>query len=833
MFIERSKLSMFWLCLAGTCALLWLAPKTRAQGFSDLMRPNNRDVGRLRADQVRRMTRQSARDSFSQETDHTDPNYYDVNDVNLPAVEIEPLSSIELLMSGRGPNDVSVDLKQYGYSIFQKKTTTFAPVTNIAVGPNYVVGPGDRFIITIWGRHNDQISVTVGRDGKIVLPEVGVLGVAGMSFGNLQDYIESELKRKYTDFKTHISMERLRTITIYVVGEAQIPASYTISAFGTALHALFAAGGPTKSGTLRNIQVIRAGKAIQQIDLYGLLMDGDTSEDIRLMDGDMIHIPLIGPVIAVAGNVRRPAIYEIKGKTSLDDVLKLAGGVNHAGWLQHLQVERVVRNTHRTIVDFDLSEVASRESRLNTLLQDGDIVKVYPVLEREEGVVFLDGHVLRPTKYQLRKGMRLSDVLYDSRIFLPQINLDYGQIERLVPPDLHRVVIGFDLGKLLAGEQSENKVLKNLDTVRLFRWDELQKRSVTISGAVYEPNEYPLIPGMRVKDLIETAGGLRKDAYVLNSEVTRHYVSQEGSRTEEVEIDLSRAIQFDPAHNILLQDYDHVVVRPIPEVDINDVVVMSGEVRFPGIYPISRNERLSSVLERAGGFTQEAYLKGAIFTRESAKVVQQQRITEMVQDLEESVLGELNEGVSQAADAESTEMQQAAMEAKQGFLERLREVEVSGRVVVKLDEITKFRGTPFDLLLEDGDQLEIPKIPGIVSVVGEVFNPTSLLYEPKRSVQYYLNRVGGLTKEGDKKQISIIRTDGSVMSMAQKGYHHITWDRQTRQWGAGRFLNVVLEPGDTIIVPRKLDRIFWLKNTRDITQIIFQMALALGVVIAL
>ncbi|MFC1652405.1 SLBB domain-containing protein, partial [Planctomycetota bacterium] len=753
----------------------------------------------------------------------------DANDTS----ESEELSSIELLLSGQAPNEVSLDLRQFGYDIFQNKVTTFAPVTNVPVGPDYRIGPGDRFTITIWGRHSEQLSVAVGRDGKIALPEVGVLSVGGMPFSELQDYMENELRRKFTDFKMHINMERLRTIKVYVVGEAVTPGSYTVNALGTALHALFAAGGPTKNGTLRNIQIIRSGQVIQHIDVYQLLMHGDTKSDMRLVDGDMLHIPLIGNVVGVAGNVRRPAIYETLEDTMLHEVLDMAGGITHAGWLQRVQIERIVGHLYRTVVDFDLSQGEMSDPLLDTIIHDGDVIKVFPVLEREEGIVFLDGHVTQVGKYQLMPGMRLADILNSERLFKPQVNLGYGQIERLVPPDLHTKVIPFDLGKLLAGDDAENLPLQSLDTIRLYRWDERRRRSVLISGWVYDPNEYPLVSGMRVHNLINAAGGMEKNAFMQEAEVTRRHVTQEGMTTEAITIDLARVLENDPEHNILLQDYDHLVVRPIPELDFNDVVTVSGEVMFPSEYPISRGERLSSLLARAGGYTTDAYLLGAVFTRVSAKAVQGERVKNMIQELEQTLLTETSKGVSGGADSETAAMQKAAMETKMQLLENLREVEVSGRVVIRLGTLEDFKGSQYDIELESGDELIIPRTPGIVSVVGEVFNQTSLLYRLDHTIEFYLSQVGGITKEADKKQISVIRADGSVISIAQKGRQRIVWDSRSHHWSSGSFMNVPLAPGDTIVVPRKLDRIFWLKNTRDITQIVFQMALAVGVVLAL
>jgi protein involved in polysaccharide export with SLBB domain len=302
----------------------------------------------------------------------------------------------------------------------------------------------------MWGRQNDQLTVTVDRDCKIALPEVGVLSVSGMPFGKLQDYLESELKRKFTDFKMYITMGRLRTITVYAIGEARIPGSHTLSSLSTVFTALFAVGGPSKNGTLRQVRLLRNGQAPVTIDLYDFLLGGDKSKDIRLQDGDTIHVPLIGPVAGVAGNVKRPAIYEMAKPMVLQEVLNLAGGVTYAGLLQHVQVERVENHAKRIVADFDLSGPTTHEPRttnndprtansggLATPIQDGDVVKVFSVIGPEQNAIFLEGHVLRPGKYELKPGMRLADVLsYD--IFKPQINMDYGEIERLIPPTFTR-----------------------------------------------------------------------------------------------------------------------------------------------------------------------------------------------------------------------------------------------------------------------------------------------------------------------------------------------------------------------------------------------------------
>jgi protein involved in polysaccharide export with SLBB domain len=746
------------------------------------------------------------------------------------------LSIIERLLSGEIAGDVSKTLTQFGYDVFRAPVSTFAPVTNVPVGPDYVVGPGDSFTVTLWGRINAQYNVAVDRNGQITVPELGVLKVWGMRFDRLQDYLDHEFTRKYTDFKIAVTMDRLRTIRVYVVGEAQTPGSYSLSSLSTVINALFAAGGPSKNGTMRNIRLLRNSAAAVTIDLYDFLVGGDKGKDVRLQDGDTIFIPLIGPVAGVAGNVKRPAIYEMSKPMSLAEVLQLAGGITYAGWLQRVQVERVDKHEKRIVADFDISEKADLgggKQPSDILVQDGDVVKVFAVSPLEQNVVYLEGHVVRPGKYELKPGMRLRDILGSYESLQPQPNLEYGEVERLVEPDFHPIVIPFQPGRVLEGNESENIELARFDTIRVFRWDERLSRQVSVSGLVYRPGQYRLIPDMRVSDLIDAAGGLAKNAYLQTAEITRRHISQAGMKTEKVDIDLAKALAGDPGHNIRLQDYDHLVVRPIPELEFDRTATISGEVRFPGTYPLRRGETLSSLIERGGGYTERAYLKGAIFTRASAKAVQQRRMDELIRQVEETVLVDTDRALGGAADEETIKTQELQLKAKRELLSRLRAARIDGRVVIKLASLEQFKDSKYDLELEKGDTLMIPETPGVVNVVGEVFNPTALLYEQGTTVSYYLRKVGGMTEEANRKQLSIIRADGSVVSIAQRDAGKIDWDSTSNQWVFGGFMSIRLDPGDTIMVPRKMDRFLWLRFTKDITQILFQAAIAAGVVLAL
>ena len=750
--------------------------------------------------------------------------------------ELRERSEIEKLLSGQIPFIVSTKLKQFGYDIFEKLISTFTPAMDVPVGPDYIIGPGDSFAVTVWGRVNAKGTVIVDRDGAITLPEVGVLNVSGMSFAQLQDYLRDEFSRKFTDFKMNVTMGKLRTIKVFVVGEAQAPGSYPISSLSTVINALFAAGGPSKNGSLREIRLLRNQKERITIDLYDFLLGGDKSKDVRLQNEDTIFIPLIGPVVGVAGNVKRPAIYEMSESMTLAEVLDLAGGVTYAGWLQRVQVERIQGHEKRIIVDFDISSKmtgANPEQSLETIIQDGDVIKVFPVLPLEQNVVYLEGHVYRPGKYELKPGMRIRDVLNSYEVLQRQPNLEYAEIVRLIEPGYHPVVIPFNVGKLFEGDESENIELAQFDTIRVFRWDERIKRSVLVSGFVYRPSEYSFIPDMRVSDLINAAGGLRKNAYLKTAEITRRHISQSGMQTEKIDIDLEKALAGVPERDIALQDYDHLVIRPIPELEFDRVATISGEVMFPGTYPIQRGETLSSVLERAGGYTERAYLIGAVFTRESAKVVQQEKMDELIQQMEEEALATAERTISGALSAETTKSQEPLLAARQELLAKLRAAEIEGRVVVRLSPLEEFKGSGYDLELEKDDKLVVPEKPGIVNVIGEVYNPTALLYQENKTVAYYLSKVGGPTKEADKKHLSVIRADGTVASMAQKKLRKVAWDSENKRWFFGNFMNVNLNPGDTIVVPRKLDRFAWFRTTKDITQTIFQIALTAGVVLAL
>jgi protein involved in polysaccharide export with SLBB domain len=752
----------------------------------------------------------------------------------VPKPREELKSTIERVFSEEIPREVSRDLRQFGYDLFSSRVSSFAPVTDVPVGPDYVVGPGDSFIISLWGRVEARFEVSVDRNGEITLPKVGVVKVWGLTFSELKETIQKQLSKYYSGFQMNITMEKLRTIRVFIVGEAQTPGSYTLSGLSTVYTALFSAGGPTKKGSMRNIRLVRNGTVIKTIDLYDFLLKGDKSQDERLQSGDTVFIPIIGPAIGISGNVKRPAIYEMKGQMSLANLIDLAGGVTFLGYLQRVQVERVEAHERRIVADFDISDSLERHRpQLETPLQDGDLVKIFPVLPTTQDIVYLEGHVKRPGGYEFTEEMRLLDLISSYDELLPEPYLDYADIIRLIPPDFHPETISFNLGGLLRGDPSQNIELKEFDRVTIYSKESLREiPQVTIAGEVQTPGKYRLLENMRVKDLVYNAGNLKRSAYLPEAEITRLIKTEKGVTSRVIKIDLGEALKERPQHNITLLEDDYVFIRQIPEWYTDKTVTLNGELKFAGEYSFSKGERLSSVLERAGGFTEYAYLKGAFFTRESAKRIQEERIRGFIDQLEQDILKTQARSAEAAISEKEIMALQQGLAVKREMLRKLREARVTGRVVIALGSLDQFKGSKYDLELEDGDTLSVPRKPWIVNVLGSVYNPTSILHTKGKTVGFYLNKVGGPTPDAEEDEIYVIKADGTVISKTQKGAFGLSWDSETRRWVSGRFMASRIEPGDTILVPTKITRFVWKREILDWTTILFQIAVSAGVIIA-
>lgn len=724
------------------------------------------------------------------------------------------------------------DLRPFGYDLFTNVPTTFAPATDIPVPAEYVLGPGDTVEVQLIGERGGRYTLTVNRDGRLDFPNLGPIAVSGMKFPAAKEMLERRVEEQMIGMRASVSMGPLRSIRIFVLGEAERPGSYTVSGLSTITNALFASGGVKPVGSLRDIQLKRNGQTVARLDLYDLLLEGDTSGDVRLLPGDVIFIPPVGITVGVGGEVRRPAIYEVKEGAKASDLLYLTGGLTPHADPRTARLNRVDNRRNRTIVDVDLTTANGRATRL----QSGDIIRIQPIRDSLEGAVQLSGNVHRERLEQYRPGMRLTDLVQSLDELRPLTDKNYVLIRRETGPDRRVSVVSADLAAAFAEPTSAaNVALQPRDQVFIFDlaqsredvikpiMEELQRqagfgdqlKSVSVGGRVKVPGQYPLEPGMTVKDLLRAGGGLDQAAYQGTAEIARYQVVDGAQRqTAVIDLDLARIIAGDPAADLPLQPYDHLVVKEVQDWREQESITITGEVRFPGTYPIRPGERLASVIERAGGLTPLAFPEGSVFTRVSVKQREQRQLEEMAQRLKRELAALALQQSQADGKADSTN----ALAAGQGLLADLQATEAMGRLVIRLDEVMHAApGSENDVIALNGDQLFIPREPQSVTVIGEVQGGTSHLYQAGLSKDDYIARSGGFTQRADKRRVYVIRANGEVVTGGGSA-----WFRS----GSAQEIH----PGDTVVVPLNAQQMRPLTMWTSVTQILFNLAVAVAAV---
>lgn len=735
------------------------------------------------------------------------------------------------LLDKNEPEQFVRELRQFGYEFFKNSSQMLGAMDTLPVGNDYILGPGDTLSLSVWGSIHSRHELTIDRNGEIMIPNVGMVKVWGLSYEQGRDAINKAIGRYYKNYEMSVTLGRLRTIQVFVVGEVEAPGSYPVSSLATVVNALSAAGGPAHNGSLRAIRISRSGQTPLEADLYDMFLSGDRSKDARLQNGDTIFVPVIGPVVAVAGEVRRPAIYELKGPATLPEVLKMAGGVTASGYTGRIQVERLANNSARVVLDYAPKD-GSLDAALGTIqIQDRDMIKVFPVQEAARQIVSLKGNVMRPGEYQYRKGMRLTDLLPGFQVLLPESYLESVEITRLAPPDFHKELLTANLRRAVGGSETDNVPLQEQDTVKVFsRWEMEEKPQVSVNGAVVNPGTYNYYPGMTVRDLITAAGSPKRNAYLETGELSRIVITGDKANPVRLSLDLGKALAGDPQQNLPLQSDDVLIVRSVTDwFDASDKFIkLKGEVRFPGVYSVARGEKLSSVISRAGGYTERAYLRGTRFLRRSVRETQQKRMDEIVVRTEKEILQKQAALASLAASREELEATKAALESLMKSVEKMKTMKAEGRVVIRLSTIEELQKSSFDVVVEGGDELEIPARPSVVNVMGQVFNPISFVYQPESSdVGSYLKKAGGPTNDADESEMYVIKADGTVFSRQQSSFG-LHWSDDDRRWTFGSFTASTLEPGDTLVVPQKLERMAWMREIKDITQILANVALTAG-----
>jgi len=706
------------------------------------------------------------------------------------------------------PDSLLKTLTVFGLDVFLgTKPTTFAPSDYAATPADYVVGSGDEVIVLLWGRINEEYRLKIDRDGRINIPRIGPVPVAGLPFSALQKNIIDRVQN-IEGVQATVSMGELRSIGVYIVGEVKSPGYYTISGLSNITNALFAAGGPTKQGSLRNIYLKRNGNTIATIDFYDFLLSGKDNTNIRLKSGDVIIVPIVKQMVAIAGNVRRSALYEIKPHTKLKDAIELAGGLSPAAWTNRIQVQRFIDNKMQIVLDLT-SETS--KSLPDFEVKDGDIIKIFPVVEKDKNAVYLFGNVLRPGKYEYKAGMKISDLIPDYNALLPETYFEYAIVLREEPPSFSSRLIPFSLKDVLEDRSSQQNIfLKPRDQVIIYARDYFEPdRIVGIYGRVNSPGIQKLLQNMTIRDLIIKAGGVTEDADLNKGELYRRIVKGESSYIDKIDFCVSCALAGDANHNLELQKYDKVYIRNIKGWKEEKKIVLKGEFVYPGEYIILEKETLENLIKRCGGFTQEAYLLGAIYTRVSVKKLEEQKKEEYINMLETDAMKtitELSVKENQIDNAQQLLNQQTTL------LERLRNQKQTGRIVIDLTKPSSYK----DFYLEDGDTLYVPKISGSVSVLGEVFNPATFRYESNFKVRDYIEFAGGVKQNADKKNIYIIRSTGNVFTKKH-----------------GNILDANLYNGDVIVVPTKIEYVNNFKIFMDTLEAIFKVVSIFSIIATL
>ncbi len=601
----------------------------------------------------------------------------------------------------------------YGASLFENVPTTFAPVDRAPVTADYVIGPGDELMIRAWGQIDLDVHARVDRNGNIFLPKVGSVNVAGLKYAQIENYLKSHIGRIYQNFDLNVTMGELRSIDIYVVGQATRPGRYTVSSLSTLTNAIFASGGPSPHGSMREIQLKRGGNVVTTFDLYDLLLKGDKSKDVVLQPEDVIYVLPTGPQVAMGGQINVPGIYELKTETTLSDGIRLSGGLTNTAFGGKVYVEHIVnRRVH------SVEEVPLDTAGMVHPLVDGDIVNFTAVSPKFENSVTLRGNVAQPGRYPWHSGMRISDLI-PNREFL--ITREYWKQQNTIA--LESETTG---GHVKGTAGTVNSVKRNAPEID---WN------------------YAVVQRMSTEDL----------------------------STQLIPFDLGKAILGqDAASNVTLQPGDIITIfsqadLKVPEGQQTKLITLTGEFGSAGVYRVMHGENLREAIQKAGGITPSAYLYASQFTRESARVEQQARLDLLIAQAERDVATSTAKRAQSAQTAQEVSAANASFEAERLTLEKLRQLKAEGRIVLNIHPDDHTVDSIPDIPLEDGDQFYIPARPIAVSVVGDVYSPGSYIQQPGKTVNAYLRNAGGPTRNADSGRTFVVRANGAVVSKDAAG----------------------------------------------------------------
>jgi len=660
-------------------------------------------------------------------------------------------------------DSVGQELPIFGANFFANAPSTFAPILNSPVPSEYVLGPGDELLIRGWGTIDIDFRATIDRNGTITIPTIGSVVLAGVKAGDADGIIRNAVGRLYKGVTVSVNFGQLRAITVYVVGQANRPGTYTVSSLSTLVTALFASGGPNANGSMRRVQVKRAGRVVTELDLYAFIAKGDKSADVKLQDGDSIYIPAASGYVALVGKVNSPAVYELKtGSDTIESMLNFAGGMPVVADPRRAFLERIdpSKNRPRSVEQFALDTAS-----LKRPLKDGDVLNVTSITPEFSNAVILRGNVDQPVRAPFKSGMRVSDLI-PSRDYL----ITRASVNRQ--------------NSIVTTGQDQQLTNEHVDTI-----------AARIGDLMDEVNwDYAVVERVNRTDLSVTLVPFNLGNVFANPA---------------------------SADNVELQPGDTVTIFSQQDVAVpmdkrRVLVRVEGEVKVPGVYQMSAGETLQSLLSKAGGPTANAYLFGTAFHRETVRREQEINLEKAARRLEAQVTREQSLAVANQQALASVNpqvlaaQQQAQAELAKQKIAQFRQLKPTGRIAFNLDPKERSFARLPQVKLENGDRLVVPAMPAFIHVFGAVNVESSALWRPNSRVKDYLKQAG-VTADADIDQAFVIRADGSVVS------------RESGTWMLGSIAGLEVMPGDSVVVPEKFDRetkwTKFMKGTREWAQI--------------
>ncbi len=631
-------------------------------------------------------------------------------------VQAITLYKVPGISEGRGVDD----LQPFGMDIFQSPSSAFDVVLNLASPPSYLLGPGDEIVITVWGETKLNHQLQINREGNVIVPDVGPVNANGSTLAQFKQRLQNRMASIYSGLDGRygkpntfldVSLGKLRTLQIFVLGEVVKPGGYAISSFATAFNALYLSGGPTINGTMRGVQIVRKGEEIPPIDLYDYIIRGDNSKDIRLQDGDIVFVKPVGKRVAIAGGIARPAIYEVKEKETLGDLLSLAGGLRFDAYFDRVHIERIIPFDEREKYNKDLLDIDLKFSSEGELLkspyrlQDGDVVRIFKITNLAQNRVTISGNVNKPGQFELKPGMRMRDLILAADSLQRNTFSERGTLFRLLP-NLRREVLRFNPRLALEGSEADNIVLQNEDNIVVYQESQFYPaQDVSIAGAVRNPGTYPRDQNMTVADLVVIAGGLTESASLQGWEISRLDTTELGVYNTISHINVTPAYwNAENGQQFPLADNDFVFVPSDPRYSQKKLVQIGGYVMNPGVYSIRyEGERLAEIVKRAGGIRPGGYLAGSRF---------------------------------------------------------VRRLNSTGTIPLDFETALTDTTSRDNLIVKERDSIHVAAPDAVVYVSGEVFVPTAVLYKKGESLDFYVRQAGGYREEADEDRVVAFLPNG-------------------------------------------------------------------------